>query len=218
MGNGYDESKWVAERLLQLAAEQTSLRPIIVRAGQVCGSSNGHWEATEWLPCVLRSATLVKCLPDSPIVCDFRPGPVSNSLTDNIQNADWVPLEVAGSAIAEIRNTSSSIVHITHPKPVSWRYVFCRVSQTLGVPVVPFHDWLGRLEPLAATSKDKETLAVALLDNYRTVNSSATKIFPRTSNENALRESPTLAAARPLAEKDIDSWLSYWKSASLVSF
>jgi hypothetical protein len=50
------------------------------------------------------------------------------------------------------------------------------------------------------------------------VDPSATNTMPRMYNENALRESPTLAAAQPLTERDIDSWLSYWKSVSLVSF
>jgi len=72
LGNGYSESKWVAERLLQLAAAQTNLRPIIARVGQVSGSSNGYWKATEWLPSLIQSAAIVKCLPDSPSVCGSR--------------------------------------------------------------------------------------------------------------------------------------------------
>ena len=72
LGNGYSESKWVAERLLQLAAAQTSLRPIIARVGQVSGSSNGYWKATEWFPSLIQSAAIVNCLPDSPSVRDSR--------------------------------------------------------------------------------------------------------------------------------------------------
>lgn len=123
-----------------------------------------------------------------------------------------------GSAIVETRNTSSDIIHIAHPKPISWRHVLRKISQTLSVPVVPFSDWLAQLEALAASSKGKETTAIALLDTYRTIDPSGTTITPRMSNENALRESPTLAAAEPLTEKDIDSWLSYWKSISFISF
>ena len=139
-------------------------------------------------------------------------------LTVIIQEAKWIPLELAGSAIAEARNASSSIVHIAHPKPVPWRYIFGRVSQTLNVPIVPFPDWLGRLEALVSSSKGSDTRAVALLEIYRTADPTATKIMPHTSIENALRESPTLAAAQPLTERDIDSWLSYWKDSSFISF
>ena len=135
-----------------------------------------------------------------------------------MQDASWVPLEVAGSVIAEIRNASSSIVHIAHPKPVSWRRILGRISHTLGVPIVPFSDWLALLETLTTSSKGNETTAIALLDTYRTLDPSAMKIIARMSTENALRESPALTAAGPLTEKDIDSWLSYWKSVSLISF
>ena len=141
-----------------------------------------------------------------------------NPLITIIQDANWVPLEVVGSVVTEIRDTPSSVIHIAHPKPASWRYIIGRVSRTLGVPIVPFLDWLARLEALAASSRDSETTAIALLETYRTVDPSATNITPRMSNVAALRESPTLAAAQPLTEKDIDSWLSYWKSASLISF
>ena len=127
-------------------------------------------------------------------------------------------MEVVGSVIAEIRNTPSNVVHIAHPKPVSWSYIFGRVSQILGVPIAPFSDWLARLEALATSTKSDETTAIALLETYRTVDPSSTNIMPIMSNEKALRESPTLAAAQPLTEQDIDSWLSYWKSVSLVSF
>lgn len=68
LGDGYSESKWVAERLLQLAAEQTSLSPVIVRIDQVSGSGNGYWKTTEWFPSLVQSAAFVKCLPDSPSV------------------------------------------------------------------------------------------------------------------------------------------------------
>ena len=60
----------MAERLLQLAAAQTSLCPIIVRVDQVTGSSNGYWRTTEWFPSLVQSAAVVKCLPDSLIVRD----------------------------------------------------------------------------------------------------------------------------------------------------
>ena len=143
---------------------------------------------------------------------------IGNPLTPVIQDASWVPLEVVGSVIVEVRNTSSNIIHIAHPKPVSWRYIFSRISQTLGVPIAPFPDWLARLEALTTSTKNNETTAIALLETYRTVDPSATNFMPRMSNENALRESPTLAAAQPLTEQDIDSWLSYWKSVSLVSY
>jgi hypothetical protein len=128
-----------------------------------------------------------------------------NFLTVVVQDIDWVPLEVVGSVIAEVRNASSRIVQIKHPEPVAWRYVLDRIAQTLNVPIVPFHDWLSELEALAATIKAKETPAIALLEAFREADRSDARFVPRMSIENALRESPAFAAAQPLTEKDIDS-------------
>ena len=63
VGTGYSESKWVSEKILSNAAAATSLRPIIVRVGQISGSVNGHWNEKEWFPSLIRSSIYLKCLP-----------------------------------------------------------------------------------------------------------------------------------------------------------
>jgi thioester reductase-like protein len=57
------ESKWVGERILEQAAEETTLRPIIVRAGQICGGINGQWNTTEWFPNLVKSSLHLRALP-----------------------------------------------------------------------------------------------------------------------------------------------------------
>lgn len=64
VGTGYSESKWIAERILDHAAEKTALQPVVVRLGQVCGDVTGSWNETEWFPSLVKSALSVKCLPD----------------------------------------------------------------------------------------------------------------------------------------------------------
>jgi thioester reductase-like protein len=64
MGGGYTESKWVSEAILARAAQQTALRPIIVRLGQLTGDANGSWNEREWFPSMVKSAFTVKCLPN----------------------------------------------------------------------------------------------------------------------------------------------------------
>ena len=63
VGTGYSESKWVAERILDAAAERTALQPAVVRFGQVCGDGNGTWNETEWFPSLVKSALALGCLP-----------------------------------------------------------------------------------------------------------------------------------------------------------
>ena len=77
VGTGYSESKWVAERILDVAAERTALRPVVVRLGQVCGDGSGTWNENEWFPSLVKSGLTLGCLPSvdgvrSPI--DLIPG------------------------------------------------------------------------------------------------------------------------------------------------
>lgn len=61
---GYIESKWVAERLFQLAAEKGGLKTNVIRVGLLTGSSNGSWDSSQWLPAIAQSATYLGCLPE----------------------------------------------------------------------------------------------------------------------------------------------------------
>lgn len=49
IGFGYPESKWVVERMLQIAAEKTPLRASSIRVGQLAGGSSGCWNITDWV-------------------------------------------------------------------------------------------------------------------------------------------------------------------------
>lgn len=55
---GYSESKWVAERLLDAARKSSGVSSGILRVGQIAGpvegarARNGAWNRQEWLPSV----------------------------------------------------------------------------------------------------------------------------------------------------------------------
>ncbi len=66
VGQGYGESKWVAERILDIANERTESHNVIVRVGQISGNTrNGSWNVWEWFPALVQSHKIVDCLPDS---------------------------------------------------------------------------------------------------------------------------------------------------------
>jgi len=72
-GSGYSESKWVSEKLLEVAAAETPLKPTITRVGQICGGANGFWNDKEWLPSLIRSSVYLKCLPSGEQVSPNEP-------------------------------------------------------------------------------------------------------------------------------------------------
>ena len=64
IGNGYGESKWVAERIIDIANSATPLNATVARIGQLSGSTiNGYWSRTEWFPAIIQVASIVKCVP-----------------------------------------------------------------------------------------------------------------------------------------------------------
>jgi thioester reductase-like protein len=56
---GYSESKWITERLLDSAREKSGVSSAILRVGQIAGPVNvakeqhGMWNKKEWLPTVI---------------------------------------------------------------------------------------------------------------------------------------------------------------------
>lgn len=64
LGQGYSESKWVAEMILHAAAKISPLRPIVVRIGQISGGKNGAWNTSEWFGATIKSSLALGCLPE----------------------------------------------------------------------------------------------------------------------------------------------------------
>ena len=61
---GYLQSKWVGERLCQIAAERTPLKTNVIRVGLLSGGVNGSWDPSHWVPSLVQSAREVGCLPE----------------------------------------------------------------------------------------------------------------------------------------------------------
>ncbi|EPQ49802.1 hypothetical protein GLOTRDRAFT_141659 [Gloeophyllum trabeum ATCC 11539] len=209
-GSGYSESKWVGEKILLKAAETTPLSPSIVRVGQISGGKNGAWSTVEWFPSLVRAGEVVGCLP---IVA----GHVS-----------WLPADVAGASLVEMRRSSAPILHLAHPKPVPWSTVLKPLSEKMGVPLVPYSDWLAKLE---ATISSHAHVAVAQatgnpalrnMDFFRGAEKTSTDReleamgFPRLVVEVAKREAPSLQKVTALGADDVDRWLSYWRAVGFL--
>ncbi|KDQ23277.1 hypothetical protein PLEOSDRAFT_1068285 [Pleurotus ostreatus PC15] len=227
IGSGYPESKWVAERVLHKAAESTPLKTTIVRIGQMSGSYvNGCWNTHEWVPSIVKSGITLGCLPESD-------GVVS-----------WIPVDIAASAIKEmalinppITEASARYLHIVHPCPIQWNDIMTIISRKVGVQLVPYDTWLGRLQGSSDTSNaaDENTNpALRLLDFYQSalekplLSPDAEAFgFPRLATVDAVRVAPSLRVMDPLdngsggtlrvlGDADIDGWLAYWKAVGFI--
>ncbi|PPQ73012.1 hypothetical protein CVT24_001401 [Panaeolus cyanescens] len=214
---GYIESKWVAERLFQLAAEKGGLKTNVIRVGLLTGSSNGSWDASQWFPAIAQSATYLGCLPEG------------NDLIS------WIPVDVASSAIVDMRQATSptgpETLHLVHPSPARWKDIMEPLAEIFNVPLVPYLEWFARLESSArqadsgkSSSPSSTRAALKLTHFYRIALGSSPEVtesmglLPNVSAQKGFSASATLQSdcLMSLGREDVNKWVSYWRSIGFL--
>ncbi|THU93668.1 acetyl-CoA synthetase-like protein [Dendrothele bispora CBS 962.96] len=208
LGNGYSESKWVAEQILLNATQTRGLRTCILRIGQLAGSRvNGSWNLTDWVPQIVQSGCALHMLPT------FPPKSV----------VSWLPIDVAAEAFVNaIFQTvyGTRYVNLVHPNPVSWHNLFSEIALSLGnLPLVPYVQWYSALKDVSSKPYAAEKVtAVRILDFF----AAGTIDFAANAKREAMgmgmmatdiakRLCPSLAAASPLSGEDASKWVTYWR-------
>lgn len=216
VGTGYSESKWVAERILDVAAERTALRPVVVRLGQVCGDGSGTWNESEWFPSLVKSAVTLGCLPSVD-------GPVA-----------WITAPDAAGAMLEMSRVDlqpgAHTLHVAHPRGVPFNTLIAPMASSLNVPLVPYPDWLSKL---ATAHKAAQSFSAAELERAQMANP-ALRLFgffqfaragpqweplgvARLDTARAIRVSSVLAdGAKPLGEENVWKWMSAWRASRFL--
>jgi hypothetical protein len=137
---------------------------------------------------------------------------------------NWLPVDIAAAALAEMLDSPSGVYHLAHPTPVIWTILMREAARLLNVPLVPYNQWVASLEkqavsPTAKTSQSNP--ALRLLDFFRyTAHRKNTDNFlePELSLAKTLQESPTLRStiAKPLKDRDVGKWIAYWRSIGFI--
>ena len=137
---GYNHSKWVAERLVSIAAER-GLPVAIYRPGRVAGDSRtGMWKPDQML---IESLQAVLELGSVPRVSDDVP-------------FDLVPVDYVARAIVCLSRQPESLgkaFHLVNPQPTSWREFVGRLGD-LGSPLQELEPerWLAELSQFARST------------------------------------------------------------------
>ncbi|KAJ6555930.1 hypothetical protein B0H19DRAFT_1210704 [Mycena capillaripes] len=194
-GNGYQQSKWIAEEILRIAGESyATAKMLVVR--------NAH----EWVPAIFQSGKFVGCLPD-----DSR-------------DVSWIPVQLAAAAIVDFLDLpTGKILHLINPKSVPWRTLAAAAAFELGVQLVSYANWLSRLETATNVQKNIATSHVPhLLHFFRSLSRkeiSQEEAFGLMKLDmfNALSGSEYLRVMDlQLAWKDMEQWIKYWRSIDLL--
>jgi len=220
-GSGYGEGKYVTERILA----QSGLQATSLRIGQVSGGlPNGAWATSDWVPILVKSSIELGALPSAP-------GFVS-----------WIQMEAVAQAILDVgftRKSPPGALNIVHPQPIPWVSMISSISSALSaelnteaLPLIPFKEWVARLEEKSKTAKDddlKKIPAVKLLDFFRGIamnnedfakakdgvfESGGLAIF---QTEKAQEISRTMRSLRQVGNEDAKQWVGYWNRVGLFA-
>ncbi|PCH35037.1 NAD(P)-binding protein [Wolfiporia cocos MD-104 SS10] len=209
--SGYGMSKYVVEEVLAKAYD-AGFRTTSLRIGQISGSSrSGAWNATDWVPSIIKSSVALGALPE-------LDGVVS-----------WLPMDSVAGATVDVMLGSEvpGLINVVHPRPVVWRAVASAVNEELGrkLEFVPLGEWVKRLEDAAsgASAHDLETIpGIKLLEYFQSL-----VVLEREAREAQVGEfevgglpvfrttqaqsvSRTLAERLPLGDEDARLWVKYW--------
>lgn len=128
---GYRQSKWVAEKIVNIAAAR-GLPVRIYRPGFVSGdTASGIWNTDDFLPRMLKGCIQLRSVPDSDAQIQI------------------VPVDYVSKAIVHLsrqRTLSSNVFHIVSPRTLPTRDL-ARLIASLGynVTIVPYAEWRNAL-------------------------------------------------------------------------
>ncbi|KAE8146594.1 hypothetical protein BDV25DRAFT_143558 [Aspergillus avenaceus] len=144
--NGYANSKYLAEQLIDQAARDGCVSASCVRVGQIAGAvrSAGLWHKTEWFPRLALSSLHLGALPDT--------------LGAALDRIDWVPIDLLAEALVDLatRNYSLSaapanVFHAVNSHALNWEEIRPMVVDALSkisgraVETITIQDWIQRI-------------------------------------------------------------------------
>ncbi|KAL1718580.1 hypothetical protein EV715DRAFT_200967 [Schizophyllum commune] len=205
-GNGYGQSKYVAERLLAASGIAFSS----VRIGQASGGMpRGAWNTSAWFPTLVKLSLHLGVLPS-----DEQP-------------VAWLPMDVVAHITTDLMFSKTPLppsLNVAHPRPIPWsqmiKYVRVSLRRTThqDLRIIPFHEWMLRLEAAALQSSvdARDPRDTKLFWFFRQV-SSGDAFGRRFATAKAESLSETLRNARSLKQRDADAWVNYWAKRGLFT-
>ncbi|KAG0707371.1 L-aminoadipate-semialdehyde dehydrogenase, partial [Suillus ampliporus] len=206
-GLGYAQSKWVTEKLCQLASQQTPIRAGVLRIGQMVGDSqNGVWNETEAISLIIKCADTIGILPNLE------------------ESVSWLPVDYAAKTIIDLINIPPQSVpfgecpvwNVIHPRLVPWSSVLSSLQHSgLKFKALPRHEWIKalRASPIDEVSNPSRKLLTFFENKYGQEDLATRYPLLTVQTEKA---SESLRSA-PIADVElVGKWVAAWKETGFL--
>ncbi|KAF6228467.1 hypothetical protein HO133_008197 [Letharia lupina] len=231
--NGYSESKYVAEQIIDYAAQTVSSGPSIAfsRVGQIAGAANhsGMWNKDEWFPSMIISSVQIGGLPDS--------------LGSTFDRIDWIPIDLLAGILVElalVRGQSAAsctapahqadVYHPLNPHTTTWAELRTTILYELGsqtkrtMEIVPLRTWIAKVRKAAESTVDRSehaddvsleaalrsNPAAKLLDFFEHPAASDRVQTNRLDFSETLKLSKAMRGLEPIKDEWVRKWIREW--------
>ena len=143
----------------------------------------------------------------------------------------WFPAYEAAEAFTQMRRSREPLLHLVHPHPVPWHTLVEPIATQLGVPLVPYAEWLAALEQSASatagSANEVEVMAknpaLQLIEFFKVQSEASAEGLEREpmglvmlSTEKSTRVSEALANLPQLDTARALTWVAAWKKAGFL--
>ncbi|KAJ3787876.1 hypothetical protein GGU10DRAFT_287503 [Lentinula aff. detonsa] len=157
--DGYSQSKYTAERIIDIAVSTAGLDAVIIRGGQLSGSSqNGYWNPREYIPSLFKTSAAIRAFPD------------------HFLEIRWLPVDIASEIVTKLslNPVSRGYYHLENPVSISWPYLVNlltahapKSAKAISIEPVPMSEWLRLIVQASQVKNADEIPAIKLMDFFR---------------------------------------------------
>ncbi|KAI0890811.1 hypothetical protein F4806DRAFT_501676 [Annulohypoxylon nitens] len=204
--SGYGEAKLVCEKMLgeTLHKFPASFRPMVVRIGQIAGSTTtALWNPVEHFAFLIKSAQTVRALPDF------------------LGTLSWYPVDHVAAALGDLLLSTEPaypVYHIENPSRQPWQEMISILADELGVPgenIIPFSAWLQRVEEHHGPAKHNPALGLVDFLRQHFVRMSCGELVLDTAKSR--EHSETLRNSRPVSPDLVTRYIRVWKDMEFLN-
>ncbi|KAG8213592.1 L-aminoadipate-semialdehyde dehydrogenase [Butyriboletus roseoflavus] len=144
---GYAQSKWVTEKLCQIAARTTPMHTAVLRIGQMVGdTTNGIWNESEGISLIFKCANTIGVLPELDEQVSWLPVDYAAKSIVELVDLPTHPQPSTATAMPTHTPGDCPVYHVLHPTRVSWSTVLTALhAAQLDFRPVPRQEWLKAL-------------------------------------------------------------------------